>query len=146
MRHAEFLRHLDARRIEIDTDDLVGADHAGALHDVEADAAEAEHRDIGAGPDLRGVDDGANAGGDATADVTNLVERRVLADFRQGDLGQHGEIGEGRAAHVVEHGVAIAAKRDVPSGMTPLPCVDRIAVHRFERCDRQVLHCRHSGV
>ena len=24
--------------------------------------------------------------------------------------------------------------------------VARIAVHRFERCDRQVLHCRHSGV
>ena len=37
-------------------------------------------------------------------------------------------------------------KRDVPSGITPWPCVERIAVQRFERCDRQVLHGRHSGV
>jgi hypothetical protein len=37
-------------------------------------------------------------------------------------------------------------KRLLPSGMTPLPCVARIAVHRFERRERQVLHCRHSGV
>ena len=31
-------------------------------------------------------------------------------------------------------------------GMTPVPCVARIAVHRLERRDRQVLQLRHSGV
>ena len=54
--------------------------------------------------------DGADAGGDAAADVADLVEGRVLAHFRDGDLRQHGEVGEGRAAHVVEHRIAVAAE------------------------------------
>ena len=45
MRHAEFLSHGALGRIGIDADDLVGAGHARALDDVEADTAEAEHRD-----------------------------------------------------------------------------------------------------
>ena len=53
-----------------------------ALHDVEADAAQAEHDDVGAGLDLRRVDHRADAGGDAAADVADLVERRVVADLR----------------------------------------------------------------
>ena len=146
MGHAEFLGHRALCRIEVDADDLVGADHARALDDVEADAAEAEHGDVGAGPHFRGVDHGADAGGDAAADVADLVERRVLADLGERDLRQHGEVREGRAAHVVEHVVAVAAEAQVPSGITPLPCVARIAVQRLERRDRQVLHCRHSGV
>ena len=48
----------------------------------------------------------ADAGGDAAADVADLVERRVLADLRDRDLGQHGEVREGRAAHVVMHRLA----------------------------------------
>ena len=47
--------------------------------DVEADAAEAEDDDVGAGPHLRGEDHRADAGGDAAADVTDLVEGCVLA-------------------------------------------------------------------
>ena len=35
---------------------------------------------VGADLDLGRVDDGADAGGDAAADVADLVERRVLAD------------------------------------------------------------------
>ena len=105
-----FSRHLGLGRVEVDADDLVGADHARALDHVEADAAEAEHRDVGAGPDLGGVDHRADAGGDAAADVADLVEGRVLADLGERDLRQHGEVGEGRAAHVVEDGVAVAAR------------------------------------
>ena len=37
-------------------------------------------------------------------------------------------------------------KRLVWSGIRPWPCVARMAVQRFERCDRQVLQDRHSGV
>src|SRR5690606_22588526 len=37
-------------------------------------------------------------------------------------------------------------KRLVPSGMTPLPCVARIAVHRFVFRLRHDLQLRHSGV
>jgi hypothetical protein len=103
------------------------------------------------GQHFGGVDHRADAGRHPAADVADLVERRVLADFGERDLRQHREIRESRAAHVVEHGVAARArasqrKRLVPSGITPLPWVARMAVHRFERRDRQVLHCRHSGV
>ena len=80
---------------------LFGADHARALHHVEPDAAEAEHHHVGARLDLGGVDHRADAGGHAAADVADLVERRVLADLRHRDLGQHGVVGERRAAHVV---------------------------------------------
>ena len=38
-----------ARRVEIDADDLVGADHVRALNHVEPDAAEPEHHDVRAG-------------------------------------------------------------------------------------------------
>src|SRR5215469_16744341 len=37
-------------------------------------------------------------------------------------------------------------KRLVPSGITPLPCVARMAVQRLVLRERQDLHCRHSGV
>src|SRR6187402_1968782 len=37
-------------------------------------------------------------------------------------------------------------KRLVPSGITPCPCVERIAVHKLVLCEVQDLHCRHSGV
>src|ERR1700742_3604044 len=37
-------------------------------------------------------------------------------------------------------------KRDVPSGITPLPCVARILPQRFVLPDLQNLHSRHSGV
>src|SRR5216683_1794497 len=80
MRHAEALGERLAAGIDVDADDHVGAGEAGALDDVEADAAEAEDDDIGARLDLGGVDDGADAGGDAAADIADLVEGRVLAD------------------------------------------------------------------
>ena len=147
VRHAELLGERLARRVEVDADDLVGAGHARALDHVQADAAEAEHDDVRARLDLRGVDHRADAGGDAAADVADLVERRVLADLRQRDLRQHGVVRERRAAHVVMHlACRRCEKRLVPSGITPLPCVARIAVHRLVLRDRQDLHCRHSGV
>src|SRR6185312_4095358 len=46
----------------------------------------------------------------AAADVANLVERRVLADLRDGDFRQHGVVGERRAAHVVMD--RLAAERE----------------------------------
>ena len=74
MRHAELLGDRALAGGEVDADDLVGADHAGALDDVEADAAEPEHRDVGARPDLGGVDHRPDAGRDKLA-------------VREGDLG-----------------------------------------------------------
>src|ERR1700712_2306250 len=37
-------------------------------------------------------------------------------------------------------------KRELPSGITPLPCVARILPHRFVLPDLQNLHSPHSGV
>src|SRR5438876_712281 len=65
-----------------------------------------ENDDARTGLHLGGVDDRADAGGDAAADVADLVEGRIFADFRDRDLGQDGEIGEGGATHVVMHGLA----------------------------------------
>ena len=74
----------------------------------------------------------ADPGGHAAADVADLVEGRVLAHLRHRDLRQHGEVREGRAAHVVEDRLAIEReKREVPSGISPWPWVARIAVQRL---------------
>src|SRR5690606_42038099 len=78
MCHAEFLGHRSAGRIDVEADDHVGADHASALDDVEADATQTEDHDIAARRDLRRVDHRADAGGDAAADVADLVEGCVL--------------------------------------------------------------------
>ena len=146
MGHAELLGQRLAVRVEVDADDHVGPGEPRTLDDVEADAAQAEHDDVVAGLDLGGVDDRTDAGGDAAADVADLVERGVLADLGQRDLGHHGELGEGRRAHVVAHGLAAERKRLVPSGIRPWPWVVRIAWQRLVFCDRQYSHWRHSGV
>src|SRR5687768_1374396 len=96
-----------ARRVDVDADDHVGADHARALHHVEPDAAQAEDDDVRPGLDFGGVDHGADAGGDTAPDVADLVERRVFADLRERDLRQHAVIGEGRAPHVMEQGLSV---------------------------------------
>src|ERR1700681_3587091 len=106
MRHAELFGQGAAARVEIDPDDHVGADYPAALYDVEPDAAEAEHDDPRAGFDLGGIDHRTDPGGDGAADVGDLVERRILADFRDRDLRQYGEVRKGRGAHVVEQLVA----------------------------------------
>src|ERR1700722_4899331 len=108
--HAESAAPVFLGIVDVDADDLVGADHLGALNDIEADAAETEYDDIGARRYLGGVDHGADPGRDATTDVATLVERRVFPDFRDRDFRQHGEVRERRAAHVVIDGLALVAE------------------------------------
>src|SRR3546814_11653902 len=50
------------------------------------------------------------SGRDAAADIAARLERRVLTDLRDRDLGQHGEVGEGRAAHVMEDRLPLVAE------------------------------------
>src|SRR3546814_12482621 len=52
------------------------------------------------------------AGRDAAADIAARLERRVLTDLRDRDLGQHGAVGEGRAAHVMEDRLHLVAEAD----------------------------------
>src|SRR5215210_4249659 len=110
MRHAESPTPLLARRVQIDADDHPCAHKAKALDDIKADSAQTENNGGRPRLNLGGVDDGADAGGDTAANIEHLVERRVGADLGQGDLGHHGEIGKGRAAHVVMHHAAVIGK------------------------------------
>ena len=129
MRHAELLGDLLALRVEVDADDHLRADQAQALDHVQPDAAETEHHAACAGLDLGRVHHRADAGGDAAADVADLLERRVLADLRQRDLRQHGEVRERRGAHVVHHRrpVAREAAGAVGHHAAPLRRTDRHA-------------------
>src|SRR5208283_1984923 len=76
MRHAEALAPGLLAVVEVDADDHVGAGEPEALVDVEADAAEAENDRRRPRLDLGGVEHGADSGGDAAADVADLVEGR----------------------------------------------------------------------
>ncbi|MCY1535801.1 hypothetical protein D9M68_712230 [compost metagenome] len=87
--------------VEVDADDHVGTGETQALDDVEADATKTEDDCGRAHLHLGRVDDRTDAGGDAAADVADLVEGRVRVDLGNGDLRQHRVVGEGRAAHVV---------------------------------------------
>ena len=108
--HAELAAPFLARRVDVDSDDLVSADQLRALDHVEAYAAEAEHDNVRSGLDLGRVDHRTDSGRDSAADVAAGVERRVLADLGHRDLGQDGEVREGRAAHVMEDGLALVAE------------------------------------
>jgi hypothetical protein len=68
---------------------------------VQADATKPKHHALRARLHLGGVEHGADASGDAAADVADLIEGGVLADLGYCDLGQHGEIRERGGAHVV---------------------------------------------
>src|SRR3954466_11450794 len=125
--HAETASPLLLGIVDIDADNLVGADHPRTLNYVQSDAAKPEYDHVGARRDLGGIDYGADPGGHAAADVTALVERRVLADLRDRDFRQHGEVRKGRAAHVMEDGLAVVAETRGAVRHQPLAlrCPDR---------------------
>ncbi|MNV25551.1 hypothetical protein D3C71_1166510 [compost metagenome] len=101
MGHAELLAPGLAVGVDVDADDHVRAGKTQALQHVEADAAKAEDDRRGADLDLGGVDDRTDAGGDAAADVADLVEGCIGIDLGQRDLRQDRIVREGRAAHIV---------------------------------------------
>src|SRR5277367_2045940 len=110
VRHAEPAAPVFLGIIDVDADDLVGADHLGALDDIESDATETEHDDIGARRYLGGVDHGADTGRDAATDIAALVEGGVFTDFRDRDFRQHGKVRESRATHVMINRLALVAE------------------------------------
>src|SRR5258708_4226205 len=108
--HAEAAAPFLLAIVDIDADDLVGAHHLGALDDVKPDAAQAEHDHVRARRDFRGVDHRADAGRHPATDVAALIERGVFANLRHRDFRQHGEVREGRTAHVVIDRLALVAE------------------------------------
>ena len=136
--HAEFARHRLTPRVDINPDDLVGADHARRLDHVQPDAAESEHDDVGARFHLGSKQHGADAGSDAATDIANLVERRIAADFCQCDFRHHDVIRKRRRAHVVEDRLAVDRKAAgrVRHQAAPLSRADCLAQGRGA-CQRQ---------
>ena len=99
-------------------------------------------------PDLnfRGIDHRADSGRDPASDVTNLVERRVLADFGQARFrAPPCNWRKSKCPCSDGPGLPSSEKRLVPSGITPRPWVSRIAVQRLVFPDRQEGQLRHSG-
>ena len=99
-------------RVGVDRDDRQRVGQRGTLDDVEADAADADHRDALAVGDLGPVEHGADAGDDATAEQRGdleghvLVDRHGLAGLHDGLLGERADVGE------LEHlAIALAERR-----------------------------------
>src|SRR5260221_7244534 len=105
--HSELAAPIFTGGVDVDADDDDSADQPRALDDVETNSAEPEHDHARAWLDLRGLDHRADPGGDAAADVAGRLERRVLADLRHRDFGQHGEVRKSRAAHVMVDRLAL---------------------------------------
>ena len=110
MGHAEAFAPVFSLFVEVNANDLSGACKPQALNDVEANAAEAKDNGSGTHFNLGRVDDGTDAGGDAAADIADLVEGGVGAHFGQGNFGQHRVVREGGTAHVVVDRLALVGK------------------------------------
>src|SRR5262249_22045626 len=92
MGHAEALAPFLLAVVDVDPADHLGPANPTALDPVEADPAEPEHHTLRARLHLGGVEHCADAGGDTTADVADLIEGSVLTDLGDRDLRQHREI------------------------------------------------------
>ena len=114
------------------------------LDDSQADTAQPEDGHRVTGLHLGGVVHGADAGGDAAAEQTDVFGVGLRIDLGQRDLGHHGVFAEGGAAHVVVE--PLYEKRVVPSGITPLPWVARTEVQRLVLLLLQNRHSPHSAV
>ena len=101
--------------IGVDGDDALRLRHDQSLDHAQSDAAEAEDGGDGAWPHFRGIQNRADAGGDAAAEQADFVERRSRIDFRHGDFRQHGVFGKRRRAHVVQN--RFAAEREARSAV-----------------------------
>src|SRR5262252_9046203 len=121
MGHPEFLGHRAPAGVDVDADDHLGADHPAPLDHIETDPTETEDDDIGAGFDLGGVDDCADPSRHAATYVADLVEWCVLADLRDSNFREHGEVRECRGTHVMVDLVPAERKATRAVRHDPLP-------------------------
>ena len=114
MGHAITFTQLLTGRIDINANDHVGTDHAGALHNVEANTTKAEYDNVTSRLNFRCVDHCTDTSGHPASNVTNFVERRVFAYFRNRDFRHHAVFAEGGCAHIVEQLLPADAKATGP--------------------------------
>ena len=80
--------------------------------------------------------------GNVGATAAHWIAAKELADIVLVDVVEG--VPQGKGLDLLE--ALPIEKREVPSGMTPWPCVVRMAVHRLVLRDRQDGQFRHSGV
>src|SRR3990172_757535 len=108
-RRAQLLRRLELLVADVDGDDVGGAEDAGDLDDVAADAADADHGDGLADRHLALVADGAVGGGHGAAEDASLLQPEIVRDGKDGGRRHDGILGEAAGA-VHGEGRAVAAE------------------------------------
>ena len=93
--HAKLPTQCLSGRVEVDTYNTCGTDHLGTLNHIEANTAQAKHSNGGARFYLHSEGHRTNTCGHATADIANLVKRRIFTHLRQRDLWKHRIVREG---------------------------------------------------
>lgn len=86
MRHAEFFAPFLLGIVHIHANNHLGASKAEPLYNIQADTAQAKYDGAASNLGFRRIDDSANARCYTAADITDLVERRIRADFGQGNF------------------------------------------------------------
>src|SRR6266480_4072257 len=127
---AELHRLLPLVLQRIDGDDVLGAGVAGALHRVDADAADAVDRHRVAGRDVRGVHGGAPAGRHAAANQHGLLQREVVVDLDGRGLADHAVLAEG-PDHA--HGAVLAARPGQREALTGQVALEDRRAHVADR-------------
>ncbi len=110
VRHAKRLGHLALAWVDVHAHDHVGTSDACALHDVESNAAKTKNDHVVTRPNIGRIKDSTDTCGHAAADVTNLIEGRILTNLGERNLRNHGVIGKGARAHVMEDRFAVDRK------------------------------------
>mmetsp|Transcript_4649 Transcript_4649/g.11484 ORF Transcript_4649/g.11484 Transcript_4649/m.11484 type:complete len:507 (+) Transcript_4649:107-1627(+) len=93
--------------VEVDADDARRPRHLRRLHHGEAHRAKPKDRDAGPRLHLARVPHRAQAGGHPAAKETRLIQGHARVNFRRGNLGDDGVLGERGTAHEVEDGLAV---------------------------------------
>src|SRR5262249_11710409 len=104
---AEACREVELPGGGVHRDDACGTGDATALDDREADAAAADDRRGPAGRRACGIEDRAEARGDAAADQRRAVERDVAADSDEGVLVHEHPLREGAEMHELDDRLAV---------------------------------------
>ena len=93
--HAETLPPWLFVIIQINADNLAGANHPQTLNDIQANAAKTKDDGPAACLDLGCVNHRANPCGHAAANIADRFKRRAFVDFRQGNFRHNRMIGKG---------------------------------------------------
>ncbi len=112
----QFLRHVELGGVGINTNDAFRLGHDGALDHAQANAAQPENGDAGAGFHLGCIQHRADARGDAATQQADLVQGRSGIDLGNGDFRQHRIFGKRGRAHIVMQHSPVVGEAGGPVG------------------------------